>query len=132
MEVYHELTKEIGRSDCTRYYHARDRFYLNMLNYMKEEYPEVEFLLDIGHKTFEVIEEIDDINDFLNFKKEIKPDAKFVKLWDHQQFKSLKEMADYIRQYDMEKIKDYVEIHRDFDYSIACAEEWLGQYSKGE
>lgn len=76
----------------------------------------------------------DDINYFLDFKKEIKPDTKFVKLWDYKQFKSLKEMADYIRQYDMEKIEDYIRIHRDFDlhYSIACAKEWLGRYSKGE
>ena len=91
MEVYHELTKEIGRSDCTRYYHARDRFYLNMLNYMKEEYPEVEFLLDIGHKTFEVIEEIDDINDFLN---------KEITLKD-EKGRTLKVIVDYIYEDDV-------------------------------
>lgn len=101
------------------------------------DYFDVETYLENTAEDFLAIfphSEQDDINDFLNFKKKIKPDAKFVKLWDHQQFKSLKEMADYIRQYDMEKIEDYIRIHRDFDlyYSIACAEEWLGQYSKGE
>lgn len=91
MELYHELTKEIGRSDCTRYYHARDRFYLNMLNYMKEKYPEVEFLLDIGYKTFEVVEEVNDINSFLN---------KEITLLDAEG-RTLKVIVDYIYEDDV-------------------------------
>ena len=75
MNIYNELTREIGRSDCTRYYHARDKYYLDMLNDMRKEYPEVEFLLDIGYKTFEVEEEISDINNFLKKKITLKDET---------------------------------------------------------
>lgn len=54
-EMYKELTYEIGRSDCTRYYHARDKFYRDMLNDMSEEYPELKFFDDIGYYKFKVV-----------------------------------------------------------------------------
>lgn len=66
MEQYHILTYEIGRSDCTRYYHARDKFYLEMLKEMKKDYPELSFFEDLGHAKLRIIEPIDDINDYLN------------------------------------------------------------------
>ena len=73
-EVYHELTNEIGRSDCTRYYHARDRFYRLMLKYMSEEYKELTFFENIGYMTFEVVENIDDINHYLDKEITLKRD----------------------------------------------------------
>ena len=65
-ETYKELTDEIGRSDCTRYYHARDKYYKEMLLKMSETYPELKFFEDIGYKSFKVVEKIDDINAYLN------------------------------------------------------------------
>lgn len=61
-KLYKELTKEIGKSDCTRYYHARDLFYYRMLSYMKEEYEELKFFDDFKYDNFEVVEKINDIN----------------------------------------------------------------------
>lgn len=54
-EMYKELTYEIGRSDCTRYYHARDKYYRDMLRYMSNEYPELKFFEDIGYYKFKVL-----------------------------------------------------------------------------
>ena len=54
-ELYKELTDEIHRSDCTRYYHARDLFYKQMLKDMSEEYPELKFLLDMSYKAFRIL-----------------------------------------------------------------------------
>ena len=65
-ETYKELTDEIGRSDCTRYYHARDKYYKEMLSKMSETYLELKFFEDIGHKSFRVVEKIEDINSYLN------------------------------------------------------------------
>lgn len=56
-DLYKSLTDEIGKSDCTRYYHARDRYYLQMLKYMSEDYPELKFFDDIGYYEFKVISE---------------------------------------------------------------------------
>lgn len=60
-ELYNELTKEIRLSGCTRYYHARDLFYYQMLKSMSEEYPELKFFNNISHKTFKIISEYDDL-----------------------------------------------------------------------
>lgn len=53
-KYYIELTEEIGRSDCTRYYHARDKFYREMLEGMSKEYPELKFFDDIGFMKFKL------------------------------------------------------------------------------
>lgn len=65
-DIYKELTHEIGLSDCTRYYHARDLFYRQMIEYMSEDYPELKFFNDIGYCKFKILTKINDINDYLN------------------------------------------------------------------
>jgi hypothetical protein len=54
--MYNELTYEIGRSDCTRYYHAREKYYRQMLKYMSEDHPELKFFEDIGYYKFKVLD----------------------------------------------------------------------------
>lgn len=66
MNAYHELTDEIHRSDCMRYYHARDLFYNNMIKAMSEEYEELKFLIDIRYTRLEILDFFEDINDLLN------------------------------------------------------------------
>lgn len=39
MEEYRRVTDAIGRSDCTRYYHARDYYYRRLLEGLKEDRP---------------------------------------------------------------------------------------------
>lgn len=63
MKYYHELTNEIGRSDCTRYYHARDLFYNNMLQEMSKTYKELEFLEGMKTETFEIVDEFSKLSD---------------------------------------------------------------------
>lgn len=63
MKYYHELTNEIGRSDCTRYYHARDLFYNNMLKEMSKTYKELEFLEGMKTETFEIVNEYNKLSD---------------------------------------------------------------------
>ena len=58
-ELYNELTKEIRLSGCTRYYHARDLYYNQMLESMSEEYPELKFFDSISNKTFKIISDFD-------------------------------------------------------------------------
>lgn len=58
-ELYNELTKEIRLSGCTRYYHARDLYYNQMLESMSEEYPELKFFDNISNKTFKIISDFD-------------------------------------------------------------------------
>ncbi len=55
--AYRQLTEEIGRSDCTRYYHARDRFYNEMIKSMRAEYPELSFFDDIGYDLLKITDE---------------------------------------------------------------------------
>ena len=43
LNTYHELTNEIHLSDCTRYYHARDKFYNNLIAKMQKHYPNLSF-----------------------------------------------------------------------------------------
>ena len=45
MKMFHELTEEIGRSDCTKYYHFRDYCYKELLEDLSKIYPEIEFCL---------------------------------------------------------------------------------------
>ena len=54
-EAYKTLTDEIGRSDCTRYYHARDLYYREMLSDMSESYPELKFFEDFGYAKMKVL-----------------------------------------------------------------------------
>lgn len=56
-KVYQELTKEIQMSDCTRYYHARDLFYLQMLTDMQEKHKELSFIINKS-SFYEVIEDV--------------------------------------------------------------------------
>ena len=58
-DAYKELTDEILRSDCTRYYHARDKYYRQLLSYMTDDYPELAFFENIGYETFKVLEDYD-------------------------------------------------------------------------
>lgn len=58
-ELYNELTKEIRLSGCTRYYHARDLLYYQMLKSMSEEYPELKFFDSINNKTFKILSDFD-------------------------------------------------------------------------
>ena len=58
-EIYNILTKEIRLSGCTRYYHARDLHYNQMLESMSEEYPELKFFDNISNKTFKIISDFD-------------------------------------------------------------------------
>ena len=37
LETYNELTSEIAKSDCTRYYHVRDLYYVKMLNELQKD-----------------------------------------------------------------------------------------------
>ena len=60
-KLYQELTDEIGKSDCTRYYHARDKFYMQMLKDMSEDYPELRFFEDIGYYKFRLLSEYKDL-----------------------------------------------------------------------
>ena len=39
MEEYRRVTDAIGRSDCTRYYHARDYYYRRLLSALQEKTP---------------------------------------------------------------------------------------------
>lgn len=66
LEMYNELTQEIYRSDCTKYYHARDLFYFDMLKDMSQEYPELDFFDTKMRDIYMVVDEVDDINNFLN------------------------------------------------------------------
>ena len=54
-EMYKQLTEEIGRSDCTRYYHARDKFYYDILKNMSNEYPELKFFDNLGYARFKIL-----------------------------------------------------------------------------
>lgn len=65
-DTYKELTEEIHKSDCMRYYHARDLFYNNMIKYMSEEYKEVKFLIDIRFTKLEIIDQFRVIDELLN------------------------------------------------------------------
>ena len=60
-ELYKQLTEEIGRSDCTRYYHARQKYYNKMLQDMSIYYPELKFFEDIGYYKFKLLHNSDDI-----------------------------------------------------------------------
>ena len=87
-ELYKLLTKEIATSDCTRYYHARDKFYSQMLKYMSKEYPELKFFENIGYHNFLVVDDIKNINDYLNkeitLEKETKERFKFIITYVHK------------------------------------------------
>lgn len=65
-EQYNILTTEIASSNCTRYYHARDKFYYDMLKIMSEEYPELVFFENFRAKKLEIQEDVKDINNYLN------------------------------------------------------------------
>lgn len=65
-DIYLELTSEIAKSGCVRYYHARDKYYKDMLVFMSEDYKELTFLNDISFKTFKIKEEVNDINEMVN------------------------------------------------------------------
>lgn len=54
-EVYNQLTVEIHKSGCLRYYHIRDLFYYQMIKDMSVMYPELKFFDDIHDATFKVI-----------------------------------------------------------------------------
>ena len=54
-EAYKELTDEICRSDCTRYYHARDKYYRQLLDDMSVDYPELKFFNNIGYAKFKIL-----------------------------------------------------------------------------
>lgn len=71
-KIYKELTIEIGKSDCTRYYHARDLYYRQMLEKMSNTYPELKFFENIGHKKFRIQEKIDQLklNQIITLEKE--------------------------------------------------------------
>lgn len=57
-EAYNELTDEIGRSDCTRYYHARDKYYRQLLDDLSATYPELKFFNNIGYYKFKVLNNV--------------------------------------------------------------------------
>ena len=57
-EAYNELTDEIGRSDCTRYYHARDKYYRQLLDDLSVDYPELKFFNNIGYYKFKVLKNV--------------------------------------------------------------------------
>lgn len=67
LEMYNELTDEIGRSDCTKYYQARDLFYYNMLDDLSKEYPELEFFETKMRDKYFIVEEINELDDINNF-----------------------------------------------------------------
>lgn len=71
-KMYTELTNEIAKSDCTRYYHFRDKCYYQMISYMSEEYPDLKFFEHIHHEKFEVLEPIENINDYLKKRVTLK------------------------------------------------------------
>jgi len=65
-DLYQELTDEISRSDCTRYYHARDKFYYQMLKDMSQDYPELSFFENIKFQDFTFVDDMQNINDYIN------------------------------------------------------------------
>lgn len=60
-DIFKELTNEIIKSGCLRYYHVRDLLYYQMLKLMSEEYLELKFFDNISNKTFKIISKIDDL-----------------------------------------------------------------------
>lgn len=64
--IYQNLTQEIGKSDCVRYYHARDKIYKDMLFSMSKKYEEIAFLNDISFTTFELLGKINNLNELIN------------------------------------------------------------------
>ena len=72
MASYNELTEEIGRSDCTRYYHARDKFYQEMIDDLANTYKELKFFDDLGYKSFKVLENVSSFkeNDTITLEKD--------------------------------------------------------------
>ena len=62
-KAYDRLTDEIALSNCTRYYHARNKFYRQMIVYMTEEYPEIIFLKNIRDCKFKIIKDTKYISD---------------------------------------------------------------------
>lgn len=68
--IYNQLTEEIGKSDCMRYYHARNKYYQQMLEYMSYDYPELKFFEDIGYYKFKVICNASlNLNDYITLEK---------------------------------------------------------------
>ena len=65
-EVYEVLTKEIEDSQARRYYHSRDRYYEQMLYSLSKLHPEVNFVLEMKNEELMVVEDIEDINDYLH------------------------------------------------------------------
>ena len=65
-QVYEELTIEINTSNCRRYYKIRDKLYHQMILNMSEEYSELKFFEDQECNKFEIIENIENIKDYLN------------------------------------------------------------------
>ena len=55
-KVYNELTLAIQESDCTRYYHARDKIYFDMIKLMSKEHHDLLFLLKMDNEIFEVLD----------------------------------------------------------------------------
>ena len=56
-EIYKLLTEEIGKSDCTRYYHARDKIYYDMIRLMSEDYPNLKYFDNISFAKFKLLNE---------------------------------------------------------------------------
>ena len=71
-KTYDRLTDEIALSNCTRYYHARSKFYHQMIVYMTEEYPEIIFLKNIRDCKFKIIKDTKYISngDIITLEKE--------------------------------------------------------------
>ena len=65
-KVYNELTLAIQESDCTRYYHARDKIYFDMIKLMSKEHHDLLFLLKMDNEIFEVLDIKDTLKDYVN------------------------------------------------------------------
>lgn len=81
-ETHKKLTKEIATSNCTRYYHARNKYYYLMLKSMSEQYNELCFFDEINNSRLEILEDIDDINkligQIITLKKDNESTYKFI------------------------------------------------------
>ena len=63
IRMYNRLTDEIHYSDCTRYYHARDKYFFEMLSSMANTYEELEFFKKITFQKYEILENINSLDD---------------------------------------------------------------------
>lgn len=66
MDTYWELTEEIRKSDCVRYYHIRDKIYYEMLIELSNVKREFKFFKDLKNDTYLCHTSIKDLSLFVN------------------------------------------------------------------